>query len=64
MGLRWAGWKAREHDDKQASAAAKVMPLHPAHHGPKPKISDADLLVAIRADLENSPFVGEGHRKV
>ena len=31
--------------------------------GPKPKISDADLLAAIVADLQASPFVGEGYRK-
>jgi hypothetical protein len=44
--------------------AAKVVPLHPARRGPKPKVSDADLLDAIRADLAASPFTGEGHRKV
>ena len=43
---------------------AKVVPLHLVRRGPKPKISDADLLAAIRADLEDSPFVSEGHRKV
>ncbi len=44
--------------------AANVMPLHRARRGPKPKVSDADLLAAIRADLAASPFTGEGHRKV
>ena len=44
--------------------AAKVVPLYPARRGPKPKVSDADLLAAIRADLAASPFAGEGHRKV
>jgi putative transposase len=44
--------------------AARVVPLHPARRGPKPKVSDADLLAAIRADLAASPFTGEGHRKV
>ena len=44
--------------------AAKVMPLHRARRGPKPKVSDAGLLAAIRADLAASPFTGEGHRKV
>lgn len=43
---------------------AKVVPLHPARRGPKPKVSDGDLLAAIRADLAASPFTGEGHRKV
>jgi putative transposase len=32
--------------------------------GPKPAVSDADLLAAIRGDLERSPWSGEGHRKV
>ncbi len=32
--------------------------------GPKPSISDEALLVAIEADLEASPWEGEGHRKV
>ncbi len=44
--------------------AANVMPLQRARRGPKPKVSDADLLAAIRADLAASPFTGEGHRKV
>ncbi len=29
--------------------------------GPKPSISDEALLVAIEADLEASPWEGEGH---
>ena len=40
--------------------AAKVVPLHSARRGPKPKVSDADLLVAIRADLAASPFDRRG----
>ena len=32
--------------------------------GPKPAISDQALLVAIKADLEASPWEGEGYRKV
>lgn len=49
---------------QQARETAKVVPLHPVRRGPKPTISDADLLAALRADLKASPFVGEGHRKV
>lgn len=49
---------------QQAKHNAKVVALHPARRGPKPKITDADLLAAIRTDLAASPFVGEGHRKV
>jgi putative transposase len=32
--------------------------------GPRPVVSDEAVLGAIRADLEGSPFHGEGHRKV
>jgi putative transposase len=32
--------------------------------GPKPPISDEALLAAIRADLQRSPWTGEGYRKV
>jgi putative transposase len=35
-----------------------------ARRGPRPKHSDEALLAAIKADLERSPFKGEGHRKV
>jgi len=36
----------------------------PMRRGPKPKHADDEILAAIRADLERSPFLGEGHRKV
>ena len=49
---------------QQARAAATVVPLRPQRRGPKPKLPDPDLLVAIGADLDASPFTGEGHRKV
>ena len=32
--------------------------------GPKTTLDDAQLLVLIRTDLAQSPFLGEGHRKV
>jgi transposase InsO family protein len=32
--------------------------------GPKTAHSDEELTALIRAELEDSPFVGEGHRKV
>ncbi len=44
--------------------SGKAVPLAPQKRGPKPKVSDADLLAAIQADLAASPFLGEGHRKV
>ena len=47
---------------------ARIMPSSPPpprrRPGPKPAISDEALLAAIRADLERSPWAGEGHRKV
>ena len=49
---------------QQAREAATVVPLHSMRRGPKPKLPDAELLAAIRADLAASPFTGEGHRKV
>ena len=32
--------------------------------GPKTEFSDDELLTLIREDLDSSPFIGEGHRKV
>lgn len=32
--------------------------------GPKTKIGNDELLVLIKEDLDISPFIGEGHRKV
>lgn len=49
---------------QQARESATAMPLRPQRRGPKPTVADADLLAAIRADLQASPFTGEGHRKV
>ena len=36
----------------------------PEKRGPKPKVSDDELLEHIEADLAATPFQGEGHRKV
>lgn len=36
----------------------------PRRRGPKPAVGDEALLAAIRADLDRSPWIGEGHRKV
>jgi len=36
----------------------------PKRRGPQPELSDEALLTAIEHDLERSPFIGEGHRKV
>ncbi len=47
---------------KRARAAAP--PKLSKRRGPVPRFSDPELLTLIRADLESSHFVGEGHRKV
>ncbi len=49
---------------QQARESSRVVPIHRIRRGPKPKVPDADLLIAIRDDLAASPFIGEGHRKV
>jgi len=36
----------------------------PAKRGPKTPLTDTDLLALIRQDLAQSPWLGEGHRKV
>jgi putative transposase len=49
---------------RQAGTDGTEPAARPARRGPKPAISDQDLLTAIRADLARSPWTGEGHRKV
>jgi len=41
-----------------------VKLTQPGKRGPKTALSDGELLELIRADLQTSPFQGEGHRKV
>ena len=48
---------------RQQQAEQPVAPL-PRRRGPRPLIPDDVLLEHIRQDLANSPFRGEGHRKV
>ena len=56
-------WKlARSSYYSQLSEAAPE--IRAGRRGPKPKVSDEQLLRLIREDLAASPFVGEGHRKV
>ena len=50
-----------------ASRGGKEQPVRvaqPGKRGPKTALSDAELLELIKADLEASPFQGEGHHKV
>lgn len=41
-----------------------ALPVFKRRPGPKPMISDSEVLTLVRKDLEDSPFHGEGHRKV
>jgi len=47
-----------------ARKARRMHPDLPSKRGPRPLLSDKELLVLIRADLASSPFIGDGHRKV
>lgn len=47
-----------------ATNPAAPTPAVSGKRGPKTPLDDAALLALIRADLEQSPFRGEGHRKV
>ncbi|MBC7367239.1 MAG: DDE-type integrase/transposase/recombinase [Undibacterium sp.] len=47
-----------------ATGPAVPAPDVSGKRGPKTPLDDADLLASIRADLAQSPFRGEGHRKV
>jgi putative transposase len=49
---------------RQVGADGTEPTASPARRGPKPAVSDQDLLAAIRADFARSPWTGEGHRKV
>jgi putative transposase len=50
--------------ERRQRAATRRQGDAPARRGPKPKQADSEVLAAIQADLERSPFKGEGHRKV
>jgi transposase InsO family protein len=47
-----------------APARPTASPPALGKRGPKTALDDAELLALIRADLDSSPFSGEGHRKV
>ena len=49
---------------RKAEADSAATVIRSARRGPKPAVSDEVLLAAIRADLQRSPWTGEGHRKV
>ena len=47
-----------------AAAAPGVATAGPGKRGPKTRVGDADLVVAIRDLLRETPFHGEGYRKI
>jgi putative transposase len=49
---------------RQRPAPAGNEPRPPGRRGPRAAGSDDDLLAVIREVIENSPFTGEGYRKV
>jgi hypothetical protein len=50
--------------EENGGGAERPAPSPASRRGPKPALSDAELLAAIRWDLARSPWTGEGHRKV
>ncbi len=44
--------------------AAQLSIAPPRRRGPKPIVEDERLLNMIWKDLNNTPFSGEGHKKV
>jgi putative transposase len=47
------------------AATQRTTAAHPpVRRGPVPPVDETSLLAAIQADLAQSPFHGEGHRKV
>lgn len=59
--LVWEYPRATFYQHRSVAAFGKAKP---GKRGPKPKLSDKQLLALIRQDLKSSPFIGEGHRKV
>ena len=59
----WGVSRATLYRHRSADEAANEA-RPPGRRGPLGARSDADLLTAIRAVLEASPFLGEGYRKV
>src|SRR5512134_4079833 len=58
----WGIARSSFYDAQRQDARSAGRPV--GRRGPKPMLSDADLLAAIRRDLDRSPWSGEGHRKV
>jgi transposase InsO family protein len=60
----WEVPRSSFHATREAATDSAASAGRSRRRGPKPAVSDQDLLTAIRADLARSPWTGEGHRKV
>jgi putative transposase len=58
----WRVARSSFYDARRQEGRPQQSPA--GRRGPKPVLSDVELLVAIRRDLARSPWAGEGHRKV
>ena len=58
----WGVARSSFYDARRQDARPPERPT--GRPGPKPVLSDVELLAAIRRDLARSPWTGEGHRKV
>jgi transposase InsO family protein len=60
-----AVWRvARSSVYAAASPPSRSLASPPGKRGPKPEVSDEEIIVAIREILAATPFHGEGYRKV
>lgn len=59
----WGAPRSSFYASRRAQVEGSRLVVH-RKRGPKTRLSDEELLVLIREDLDSSPFEGEGHRKV
>jgi len=52
------------HAPRSSYYAARSRPMGASKRGPKTPVADAELLEAIRSCIEETPFYGEGYKKV
>ena len=60
----WSAPHRLQRSSAYASRSVSGGGEKPGKRGPKTALSDEELVVEIRTVLSESPFVGEGHRKV
>jgi len=60
----WGVPRSSFYNEHNSKPRADEENLARPKRGPRPEITDNELLALIREDLDASPFIGEGHRKV